>query len=135
MGRSLRKVCADEDMPSPPTIYLWMMHIDGFSERYARACENRAEAIFEESLEIADDSRGDFIDTENGPVFQQEHVQRARLRVDTRKWFVSKLFPKKYAEKTAVEHSGTITLSALLEEAAGMRTIGGKVIEGEKTDK
>ena len=37
-----------------------------------------------------------------------EHVQRSKLRVDARKWLLSKIAPKQYGEKQAVEHSGAI---------------------------
>ncbi len=33
-----------------------------------------------------------------------EHVQRSRLRVDTRKWILSKLAPKRYGDK--LQHTG-----------------------------
>lgn len=115
-GRSVRSICTDEDMPAKSTVFKWLMLHKEFADQYARACDQRAEAIFEETLEIADDSARDYMDTENGPVFNQEHVQRARLRVDTRKWFVSKLAPKKYGEHKQVEHSGSVTLGNLVEE-------------------
>lgn len=31
-----------------------------------------------------------------------EHVQRSRLRVDSRKWLLSKLHPSQYGERTAI---------------------------------
>lgn len=115
-GRSIRSISKDEDMPAMSTIFKWLMQYQEFAEHYAHASDQRAEAIFEDTIEIADDSKGDFVvDREGREVFQQEHVQRARLRVDTRKWFVSKLAPKKYGEKSTVEHSGTITLASLVE--------------------
>ncbi len=40
-----------------------------------------------------------------------EHVQRSRLRVDTRKWFLSKLAPKRYGDRQAVEISGQVTFN------------------------
>ncbi len=33
-----------------------------------------------------------------------EHIQRSRLRVDARKWLMSKMAPKKYGEK--LQHTG-----------------------------
>lgn len=123
-GRSIRAICKDDDMPTTSTVFKWLMENKEFSDQYARASEQRAEHIFEESLDIADDSASDYIETDKGPVFNQEHVQRARLRVDTRKWFVSKLAPKKYGEKTAHEHSVDSTLASLIEAS----------MKGEKKD-
>lgn len=107
-GKSLRTICKADDMPDCSSVFLWLSKYPEFSQYYARAREQRAEAIFEESLEIADDSSSDWIETDGGPKLNQEHVQRAKLRVDTRKWFVSKLLPKVYGERTAVDHSGTV---------------------------
>lgn len=70
----------------------------------------------EESLEIADDGRNDWMERQsqsekglgvnNGWVLNGEHVQRSRLRVDTRKWFAARLHPKKYGDKVTQEISG-----------------------------
>ncbi|WP_074633943.1 hypothetical protein [Nitrosospira multiformis] len=55
-------------------------------------------AVAEHALDIADDGSNDWMeshDPENrGWQFNGEHVQRSRLRVETRKWFLSKLMPK-----------------------------------------
>ena len=39
-------------------------------------------------------------------VFDSTAVQRNRLRVDARKWLLSKLAPKKYGDKLTQEHTG-----------------------------
>lgn len=119
-GESLRSVCRDKSMPASSTVFLWLAAHKDFSEQYAIACVERADAIFEESLEIADDGRNDWMIRQSeaekgggvntGWVLNGEHVQRSRLRVDTRKWFVSKLNPKKYGEKVNQEHSGKLTI-------------------------
>jgi hypothetical protein len=59
----------------------------------------------EEMLEIADDAKNDWMerqDDEGGNIgwrLNGDHVQRSRLRIDTRKWLASKLKPKKYGDK------------------------------------
>ena len=67
--------------------------------QYARARDKRADKIFEEILEIADDSSKDTIITDNGIVLNNEFVQRSRLKIDARKWYLSKMLPKKYGDK------------------------------------
>jgi hypothetical protein len=58
-------------------------------------------------LEISDDGPNDFATTEEGnEVPNHEHIQRSRLRVDSRKWLASKLAPKKYGDKVSTELSG-----------------------------
>ena len=105
-GESLTRICRDEDMPALTTANDWLWA--EYSEEYARARDQRAEAIFEETLEIADDGTGDMvIDPETGlERLNNEHVQRSRLRVDTRKWMLGKMSPKKYGDKLDVEHTG-----------------------------
>lgn len=55
----------------------------------------------EEILQISDDSSGDAIeDPETGAVRQNtEFVSRSRLKVDTRKWLMARMAPKKYGDK------------------------------------
>lgn len=73
-------------------------------KRYARACTDRADAIFEEIFDIADDNRGDMkiIFDRNGNAIEtedKEFTSRARLRIDARKWALAKMNPKKYGDK------------------------------------
>ena len=82
-----------------------------FSEQYARAREQQQEFYAEEILDIADDGQNDYMErlNKNGEiemVVNHENIQRSRLRVDTRKWIMSKLAPKKYGDKVQQEISG-----------------------------
>jgi hypothetical protein len=67
--------------------------------QYARARDERADRIFEEILEIADESNKDTLITDNGITINSEFVQRSRLRIDARKWYLSKMLPKKFGDK------------------------------------
>lgn len=73
------------------------------ANKYARACAQRADLIFEETLEIADDTSEDIVVIDDKPIENPKMVQRDKLRVETRKWFLSKLHPKKYGDKTEVD--------------------------------
>jgi len=88
-GMSVRKLCKMDGFPNPSTIYVWIDRFPEFAERYARARETATEDMLEDILEIADDPT---IDT-----------QEKRVRIDTRKWAMGKLKPKKYGEKTTHE--------------------------------
>jgi hypothetical protein len=113
-GKSLREICRADDMPSRDTVYAWKVANQAFSDRYARAVEDRAEKLEKEILAIADDDEGDYGfkedkdgDGEGGkPFILPDNIQRAKLRVDARKWIASKLFPKKYGDKVQAEHTG-----------------------------
>lgn len=57
------------------------------AQRYARAREVRNDRLAEETLRIADNCKD---------------PQKAKLQVDTRKWLLSKLAPKKYGDRTVI---------------------------------
>ncbi|HEZ0613234.1 TPA: hypothetical protein WGQ07_000402 [Neisseria meningitidis] len=91
-GKSLRAICAEDDMPSATTVFKWLNENQDFSEQYARARDRQADHYFEEIVEIADSVEAD-----------SAAVAKARLQVDARKWTLSKLAPKKYGEKTELD--------------------------------
>jgi hypothetical protein len=102
-GCSLRSICLAEDMPSKTTVFKWLRTHKEFADQYARAKEESADAMADEMLDIADDGDGDMTEDAQGNMkVNNENVQRARLRIDTRKWIASKLKPKKYGEKLAI---------------------------------
>ena len=112
-GESLRSVLRSDNMPSSQTFYIWIQGNDLKSKQYAYACEKRADAVFEEIIEIADNSGNDKIDLGDGiEGVNHEAIQRDRLRVDARKWAVSKMNPKKYGDKLGLEHSGEVKTNA-----------------------
>lgn len=91
-GVSVRKICEEDEMPNASTVFRWLGVHDEFSKQYARAKEVGAEKMADEIMAIADQEGTD--------------VQRDKLRVDTRKWLLAKLQPKKYGDKTQTEISG-----------------------------
>jgi hypothetical protein len=109
LGESLRSICRDEKMPDRATVFRWLSQDEAFRDQYARSREEQAETLAEELLEIADDATNDWMernaDDNAGWVANGEHIQRSRLRVDTRKWIASKLLPKKYGDATLLKHA------------------------------
>ena len=70
------------------------------SDAYAHAREVRADTLFEELLTIADYGVNDMIiDEEGNSRTDHDVIARSRLKVDTRKWVISKMVPKKYGDK------------------------------------
>lgn len=111
MGESMRTVCIEETMPAMSTIFKWLRENDQFSEQYARAKQESADAMAEEILDIADNGTNDWetIELENGyekEVINHEVLARSRLRVDTRKWLMAKMKPKKYGDKIDMTTNG-----------------------------
>ena len=107
-GESVRTICKDKDMPDAGTIYNWLLDKDAsFFKQYARAKDTQAEQMFDELLEIADDGSNDYTEDEDGAmVVNYENIQRSRLRVDTRKWYLSKVLPKKFGDKLDLTSGG-----------------------------
>lgn len=106
-GLSLREICRRDDMPAQSTVYLWVSNdTGGFSERYTRAREAQAHFLADEILEIADDGSNDWTERQQGEdtitVVDHEHIQRSKVRIDARKWLMSKMAPKRYGDKLAV---------------------------------
>lgn len=111
-GESLRAICQDDDMPDRSTVFRWLASNEEFRDQYAHARDLQADTIADEVLEISDDGTNDWMERKNsdganiGWTLNGEHVQRSRLRVDSRKWYASKVAPKKYGEKVQAEFSG-----------------------------
>lgn len=87
-GESLAKVCEDDGYPTRTTVYEWMRDSPQFSNNYAIAKEGYADVVFEDMMGISDNPELD--------------PQRARLMIDTRKWVLGRIKPKKYGDKLAV---------------------------------
>ncbi len=107
-GESVRRICRDEDMPSEWTIYSWLREKPEFQDEYRLAIEMRADAMFDEILAIADDPTHDWAErtTKDGKkvvVGDHEHIHRSRLRVDTRKWMLARMSPRKYGDAQKLE--------------------------------
>ena len=111
-GEKVVDVCKRKGMPSVGTVFRWMHDKEGFREMYDRAREERAHRIFDDMLEIADDGTNDYVEKFNkngesmGPQLDSEHVQRSRLRIETRKWIVSKLCPKQFGDRQQMALTG-----------------------------
>jgi hypothetical protein len=126
-GKSLRAICAADDMPSVETVRVWLIEDGEFSVQYARAREEQADYYADEIIDIADAAKD---------------ANLARLQIDARKWKASKLQPKKYGDKIDLNHSGAIEhltdeqleskLAILLGKAgAGVLAGGSREAEGQ----
>jgi hypothetical protein len=120
-GEPITKITKDADMPALSSVYRWL-DADrpgvkrppisaGFRERYARAKLDAAETLAAEIVEISDQRDSDTTvatDKEGNPRLLSDPVavQRDRLRIDARKWYASKLNPKKYGDKVLTELTG-----------------------------
>lgn len=97
-----------DDLPDECTIREWRFMFPKFGTQYAQAKLFQAELLAEECLDIADDGTNDWMaslseEEQEKYRLNGEHVQRSRLRIDTRKFFASKLLPKKYGDFVGLE--------------------------------
>jgi hypothetical protein len=88
-GTPLKIICREEGMPSESTVRLWVLDdVEGFAALYARARLVGYHTMADDLIEIADNPEAD-----------AAAVNRDRLKVDTRKWLLSKALPKIYGDK------------------------------------
>lgn len=106
-GLSIKKICEHEDMPDPRTIYRWLSKYETFRQNYARAQQDRTTVFAEELLEISDQY------DKSEEVLNPDLIQRAKLKIDTRKWLMSKLDPKRYGDKVETVHSGEVEIKQI----------------------
>lgn len=124
MGEPLKQVCRSPNMPAHGSVYDWLAsgkHLD-FNEMFNEACAMRSEGMADEILEIADNSTNDWIEreTKEGRIVKEvdhDHINRSRLMVETRKWLMGKLSPKRYGDKAELnltgKNGGPIQLTAV----------------------
>jgi hypothetical protein len=118
-GNSLRRVCLGLGI-NHATVMDWRRDREDFANQYATARLSQVESLVDEILEISDDSSQDFIETEDGrTVADHEHINRSRLRVDTRKWYASKVAPKLYGEKIHVDQTVQGSLEMFMDSLSG----------------
>lgn len=104
-GESLRAICRDEAMPGRSTVMRWLVENEAFRDLYAQARVLQADAVAEDTIDIADFGANDtYTDSDGNKRTDYDVIQRSKLRVDARKWYASKLNPRKYGDK--LQHTG-----------------------------
>lgn len=109
-GKSLRSACASGDdwTPTREGFEQWCDSDADLNSQYARARDARAELIFEECLTIADSQESDvYADADGNEQTNHDVIARAKLRIDTRKWMIGKMQPKKYGDKLEVDNTSS----------------------------
>lgn len=113
---NLRKSCEAHGVKHS-TFLEWVAKDDELADQYARAREIGLEAMAHDILDIADDGLNDtYVDDKGNTMTDHDVIARSRLRVDSRKWLLSKLLPKKYGDKLDVTSGGepmpSVTINA-----------------------
>jgi hypothetical protein len=104
-GEPMRQICKDAHMPGRSFFNAWMARDPELRARYISAKELLMEQLSEEILQIADD-----ISHDTDPASAAINLHRAKLQIDTRKWLMSRLAPKRYGDRLNLD-----TLAATAE--------------------
>lgn len=120
-GESLRSICRDDDKPSKSSVFRWLLahddkNLDSFRDQYTHAREIQAEGIFDEVLDIADNSANDWMTREikgglEIEVPNSEVIRRSEIRINTRFKVLARMLPRKYGD--LVSKDGEPTKQAL----------------------
>lgn len=106
-GLSVEAICRIDGMPCDWTIYNHIRNDPKFEQAYKNAREIQAERFLDEIIQIADDGKSDYYeDSEGNVLVDHDHIARSRLRVDTRKWAMARMSPRKYSERVVNEIVG-----------------------------
>jgi hypothetical protein len=115
-GEVLKQILRDEHMPDRKTVMNWLRARPEFDAEYIRAREQMMDVWAEEVVEIAEDGTNDWMERELAAgrivtVTNNEAVARSKLRVDSRRWLLSKLRPETYGDSQRIDLKGKITLT------------------------
>lgn len=95
-GESINKISKMPGMPARSTILKWFRDVPGFSDMYIRAKEIGFEVLADEIIDLADAPENT----------KKEELNRHHLMIETRKWLLAKLQPRKYGERVTQEIVG-----------------------------
>jgi hypothetical protein len=102
-GKTLRDFCRQPGQVTFGAVYGWLDKDAAFAERFARARDTGHDIIAQECLEIADRKAEDYMVLADGrEQLDREHVQRSKLRIETRLKLLAKWNPKKYGDRLQV---------------------------------
>lgn len=109
-------ICRDLDIPVR-TVNQWRKDDADIALQFDEARDMGYDAIAADCLEIADDGSRDYMTLADGrEVLDHDHISRSKLRIETRLKLLAKWDPKRYGEKTAIDHTssdGTMTPKGL----------------------
>ena len=149
-GESLRAISEDKAMPSERTVYRWLAAEPTFWQLYARAREAQMDKWADDIVEIADDATNDYMERigKGGAVervVDPETVQRSKLRLDARKWLMSKLASRRYGDKVSIDLDANMKVesmtdaeleakTAMLLQRLGIEAAGPLLIQAEEPE-
>ena len=116
-GQSLRSICQEAHLPAITTVMRWISEGSTedapddkrmFREQYALAKELQTEVLFEEIIDEARQAMFSVMGEDEESKRSSALVQAHKLVVDSLKWRVAKMLPKKYGELLKLDHTGKV---------------------------
>jgi hypothetical protein len=106
-GEPLAVICRDIGI-SRRTVGYWRQEDKEIAAAFDEARDDGFDAIARECMEIADDGRRDYEVQEDGrELVDHDHIQRSKLRVETRLKLLAKWDPRRYGEKQQLDHTSS----------------------------
>jgi transposase-like protein len=95
-GGSLREICRELNIdPSTPLLWLNSHEHPAFNQQYTQARASQADVHFDEMLE-----------DENAVRSGKLEPMAARAIIDSKKWRLARMSPKKYGDRQEIAHTG-----------------------------
>lgn len=99
-GETLQSICRDAHIPSIGTVMHWVADDrGGFQAQYACAREAQAHVFAGEIVDLADAGEA-----------RMANVELLRVRIDARKWFASKVLPKRYGDRVQQDVTASVEI-------------------------
>ncbi|HQS17106.1 hypothetical protein [Reyranella sp.] len=102
-GELLCDICRPARMPSRDTVRGWQSEHGPFRDRYAAARDQQADALAEEAIQIARNADAD-------------SVAVCRLQIDTIKWLIAKIAPRRYGDKVLPDATVRVSIGDAIEK-------------------
>ena len=120
-GESLRAVCRDEGMPSRTAVLRWIEVDEAFASAYARARDHQADALDDEMADVMAEVRAGRMDP-----------AAARVLLSGLQWRASKLAPRRYGERLALLHSGSVAVAPVEMTFEHAARVAQAILDGTK---
>jgi hypothetical protein len=106
--KMLEKLCEENPhWPRAKYIYAYRIKNPEFGKKYAIAKQCQIEPLVDSMMHMLEEDPNDFYEDNNGVHVNTAKLQKIRMKIDTIKWFASKLAPKIYGDKVKTDTTVT----------------------------
>ncbi len=126
-GEPLAVICRDEGMPETRTVYDWRDAHPEFAAGFARARDVGFDVIATDCMDISDSASNDWMEKNDpnnpGYVANGDHIQRSKLRVDTRLKLLAKWDPRRYGERLDIGNADNKPFQSTNTDAEALKRL------------